>query len=111
MPHTLIRKFHEFNQAQRAREALLAEGFNDDAVSLTASEDEAGPTAGNFALDRASKLPGAAEEDGALAAQEDPRANSQALLYGTYILSIATDDSSRLARAADIADSHGAIDV
>lgn len=46
--HAIVMIFDEFDQADQARKALLAEGFDADAVQLNISNDEAGPVEGNF---------------------------------------------------------------
>ncbi len=48
MAQSLIRIFDVFEQAQQAREALLAEGFGPEQIELRIANDEAGPTEGNF---------------------------------------------------------------
>ena len=50
--HMVLRTYSLFTDAQEARNALLAAGFAPEAISLTAKEDEAGPVAGNFMIDR-----------------------------------------------------------
>lgn len=47
---TLIRVFDHFADAERARDALLADGFFPHAVQLDAGDDEAGPVQGNFTV-------------------------------------------------------------
>ena len=48
MTHTIVRIFDSNEQAQLARGALLAAGFDRDAVTLSVTGDEAGAVAGNF---------------------------------------------------------------
>ena len=47
---TLIRIFDHFADAERARTALLADGFAAHAVQLHTADDEAGPVQGNFTV-------------------------------------------------------------
>jgi len=46
----IVRLFDQYDHAQRARDALLAEGFPADGVSMSIANDEAGPMEGNFAV-------------------------------------------------------------
>jgi hypothetical protein len=46
----VVRIFDVYEQAQHAREALLAEGFSSDDVDMSIANDEAGPVAGNFTV-------------------------------------------------------------
>lgn len=114
MAHTLIRLFHQIDQASRAREALLAGGFASDDVQLAASEDEAGTAAGNFVLPRedtpegrASGVDKSAEPP---ARRPDTSTNSQAVTEGHYILTVAAGDDQARDRAADIVSRYGALD-
>ncbi len=47
---TLIRIFDHFTDEERARGALLADGFAAHAVQLDMGDDEAGPVQGNFTV-------------------------------------------------------------
>ena len=48
MTNAIVRVFDGYDNAQQARAALLADGFDEAAVSLTINNDEAGPVEGNF---------------------------------------------------------------
>ncbi len=50
MQLSLVRVFDVFEQAERALVALLAAGFDADALVLRIVNDEAGPLAGNFTV-------------------------------------------------------------
>lgn len=114
MAHTLIRMFNRIDQAQLAREALLAGGFDIDDVRLDASEDEAGTVAGNFLLPREDTPRGRAI--GADTSAEPPArrpetsTNSQAVTQGQYILTVEAGDDGALDRAAEIVRRYGAVD-
>lgn len=111
MTHTLIRMFREIGQAQQAREALLAGGFDADHVHLDASEDEAGAAAGNFVLPRKDTPQGARSGVDAPPGEQAAPTNSQAMRRGQYILTVETGDAGAEQRAADIVDRYGAVDV
>ena len=48
--HAIVRIFDVLDQAEQARRALLAEGYDADAVQMSIANDEAGPVAGNFTV-------------------------------------------------------------
>lgn len=50
MNHAIVRIFDVFDHAQRARDALLAEGFASEGVTMSIANDEAGPVEGNFTV-------------------------------------------------------------
>lgn len=50
MQAVIVRIFDVFDDAERARDALLREGFEREAVSLSVRDDEAGPVQGNFTV-------------------------------------------------------------
>lgn len=111
MSHTLIRMFREIGQAQQAREALLAGGFDADHIRLDATEDEAGAAAGNFVLPRKDTPDGERSGIDAPPGEQEAGVNSQAMLHGQYILTVEADDAGGQQRAADIVDRYGAVDV
>lgn len=114
MAHTLIRLFNQIDQAQSAREALLASGFDTADVHLDASEDEAGTVAGNFVLPREDTRAGRAI--GADKSAEPPArgastpTNSQAVTRGHYVMTIEAGDRGDLDKAAEITGRYGAVD-
>lgn len=50
MQRTLMMRFTQFDDAQRAREALIADGLPQDDVELRSLADEAGAERGNFVI-------------------------------------------------------------
>ena len=50
MNHAIVRIFDVVDHAQRARDALLAEGFASEGVTMSIANDEAGPVQGNFTV-------------------------------------------------------------
>ncbi len=50
MEHAVVRIFDVFERAQKAREALLTEGFGAAEIVLSIANDEAGPVEGNFTV-------------------------------------------------------------
>jgi hypothetical protein len=50
MEQALIYVFDDFDTAQKARAELIQYGFDNDAVELRVSDDEAGPVQGNFTV-------------------------------------------------------------
>jgi hypothetical protein len=50
MQRTLRKRFAQFDEAQRARDALVAAGLPGDDVALRSLADEAGAEKGNFTV-------------------------------------------------------------
>ena len=46
--HAVMGVFDDFDKAEQARAALMADGFDADALELKVHNDEAGPVEGNF---------------------------------------------------------------
>lgn len=115
MAHTLIKMFRQIDQAQQARDALLAGGFTADDVRLDASEDEAGTMAGNFVLARQDTPQGSAAgidtTDKPPHHRSDTSTNSQAATSGQYILTVEVADDRRAEDARAITERYGAQDV
>lgn len=118
MADTLIRTYDSIDAAQRVREALLASGFSADRVQLTAVEDEAGPTAGNFVLDEKDDGTGPGSERGGILssfvstedrtqAYHEPNAQWRS----SCVLAVDAVDEEERARASDIMDRFGAVNV
>ena len=50
MASPVVQSFDRLDEAERARDALIASGFDQTSVHLDAREDEAGPVQGNFTV-------------------------------------------------------------
>lgn len=118
MSDTLIRAYDSFDSAQHVREALLASGFSDDRVQLSALEDEAGPTVSNFVLDKKDDGTGpGSERGGILSSFLSKEDRTQAYhtpgpqWHASCVLSVAPANEDERVRACDIMDRFGAIDV
>jgi hypothetical protein len=115
MATTVVRVYDRLSNAQHARSQLLQSGFPSSSVSLSATEDEAGPMEGNGVVDEKDTgtgprgkslraMPGSEE-------RTDAYNNSEPEWRSSILLTVdATDDEQR-ARACGIMDSCGAIDV
>jgi len=100
MNHTVVRIFDNVEQAQHAREAMLAAGFGADAVSMSVTGDEAGAVTGNFYV---GNPPGAGGDDSYQRTYADPQPSSQC------IVTVDTgDDDGAMVRAAGILEQFGA---
>ncbi len=90
MQHCLVRVFDVLEHAERARNALLEDGFDADALTLSIVNDEAGPVAGNFAV-------------GNMPIESDRHTYGRNYAGGARvaqcILSVGTTDASRAVRA------------
>ncbi|SNS65421.1 hypothetical protein SAMN06265795_104297 [Noviherbaspirillum humi] len=117
MATTLVRVFDLTENAERARNELLAMGIPRDCIDLTATGDEAGPVVGNGYLD--DKDTGHGPTGGSLvreilpggADRTDAYNNSTPIWNGNYIMTVAMDDERQLAAAADIMERCGGLDV
>jgi hypothetical protein len=102
MNHAIVRIFDDYDHAQRARDALLAEGFAADRVSIRIANDEAGAVEGNFTVGNS---------------QAESGDNSYAHNYGNArqlsqcIVTVDAGDDGAAARAADIMAGFGARDA
>ena len=100
MNHTVVRIFDNYEQAQHAREAMLAAGFGADAVNMSVTGDEAGAVAGNFYV---GNPPGAGGGDSYQRTYAAPQPSSQC------IITVDTgDDDGAMVRAAGILEQFGA---
>lgn len=113
---TLIRVYDSFSNAQNARSRLLESGFSPANVQLTATEDEAGPVEGNGILD--DKDTGHGPRGGGIISslfgieeRTDAYNNSEPIWRSRILLTVDTEDDEQCARAGEIMDSCGAIDV
>lgn len=50
MNHAIVMIFDVYDHAQSARDALLAEGFAANGITMSIANDEAGPVEGNFTV-------------------------------------------------------------
>ncbi|WP_148415808.1 hypothetical protein [Noviherbaspirillum massiliense] len=118
MANTVIRVYDNFSAAQHARDALLASGFSDEEVQLTAREDEAGAVRSNFAIGNAhggtissrrkfSDAPMGSKENTDYQNDFAEPTPQQA----SVMLTVDAGDEARCDRACDIMDRYGAIDV
>ena len=99
MQEPVVRIFDVYEQAQQAREALLAEGFDGDAVSMSIANDEAGPVAGNFTV---GNMP--IESD----SHTYDRNYADAGQAAKCLVSITVDDAAMAARAGAVLERFGA---
>lgn len=116
MANTVMRVYDKFDNAQRARRALLESGFTDDAVDLAARTDEAGPVDGNAVVDTKDTGHGPRATQGIagmLGAEErtDAYNNSEPDWGASFQLTVAVGDERQCVAASDIMDRYGAIDV
>ena len=113
MDNMLLRTYAEFAGAREARRALLAAGFAPDCISFTAKEDEAGPVAGSFVIDReqhsASLRKTSNFSDG-----YDPNGvqNTRPVDWGSsYMLMVEAQDAAQLQLATEITERFGGVDI
>jgi hypothetical protein len=101
MNHAIVRIFDDYDHAQGARDALLAEGFAADGVNIRIANDEAGAVEGNFTV-------GNAQPDSADHSYANNYGNTQQL--SQCIVTVDAADGAA-ARAAGIMDRFGARDA
>jgi hypothetical protein len=99
MDKQIVRVFEDYDAAQQAREELLAAGFGDAAVQLTATEDEAGPGLSNFTVGNDPKAVGGD-------AYEKTFAPKKAV--GHFIMMVNVADASQAEQASAILALYGA---
>jgi hypothetical protein len=115
MAHTLVRIFDTLNAAEQARKVLLSSGFPPDSVHLDGGLDEAGPVEGNFLLP--DKDTGTGPRDGSIAGvfgaekHTDAYNKDQPVWRGNFKLLVDAEDDMQSARAADIMETFGAVDI
>ena len=102
MHEPLVRVFDVVEGAQRAREALLADGFDSDAINISVTNDEAGPVKGNFTV-------------GNLPVESDrhtyDRNYAPVQQVAQCIMTVSVADPSLAARAEAVLKQHGAHDM
>lgn len=110
MANEVVRVFERFADAEHARSALLAAGFEPASVHLSALEDEAGPVEGNFVAGNGRTARG---RTGVLRSPTDDQDQPYELNYaevvyrGVHVLAIDADDEERRRLGADILDGLG----
>jgi len=102
MNHAIVRIFDDYDHAQSAREALLAEGFPPDGVVMSISNDEAGPVEGNFAV---GNMPMESDK------HTYERNYAEVPKVAQCLVTVAADDEPSAARAAGILARFGARDT
>lgn len=100
MQRTLMKRFERFDEAQRAREALIVGGLPKDEVELRSLADEAGAERGNFTVGNGQRARGA--HDAYELNFEDVEWS------GANLLVVRTSDETRHARAKALLDGMGA---
>ncbi len=101
--------------AQHAREQLLGAGFPEESVHLESRMDEAGPVENNFILDEKDR--GQGPREGSLyklfgtEERTDAYGDATPVWRGSVQLSVDTNDDAQAARAINIMNSTGALDV
>lgn len=119
MPHTLIRVFDTFSNAENARRQLLDAGFGEDEVHLVSQNDEGGAMQGNFSV---GNVPSGREgsNDAFSASSTSPNDTfdqtyshdyANASKYGNITLTVDARDEDRQALASNIMQRFGAADV
>ena len=111
--HMVLRTYSKFTDAQEARNALLAAGFAPEAISLTAKEDEAGPVAGNFMIDREQHSDNKRHTpDRQRGYDPNEVPDTRPADWGSsYMLMIDAQDNDQLSVATEIAERFGGLDV
>ncbi|RZI84683.1 MAG: hypothetical protein EOP38_08060 [Rubrivivax sp.] len=111
----LPRIFDQLADAEQARAALLAAGFERDAVQVSARHDEAGPVEGNFVSGNAKKdtirKTEFSKSAGGVGDNAYQHNFKQVVDRGVYMVTVDIADSDQLALACEIMARHGAIDV
>lgn len=100
MNKQIVRVIDNFQDAERARQALLDAGFDREGIDITHTGDEAGPSEANFTVGDSPSVKGGTDYKDVYA---------PGLEIGKCVLTI-TADESRLDKAASILDYHGAKD-
>jgi hypothetical protein len=99
--HQIVRVIENFEDAERARQALLAEGFERDSIEISHTGDEAGPSEANFTVGDSPSVKGGADYKDVYA---------PGLEIAKCVIMVTAPDAARLERAVHILDEHGAID-
>ena len=102
MNHAIVRIFDDYDHAQSAREAWLAEGFAADGVTMRIANDESGAVKGNFTVGNS---PAESEDSTYDSTYANPRQMSQS------IMAVNVRDDETAARAEAILARFGARDA
>ncbi|MES2319114.1 MAG: hypothetical protein V4631_16680 [Pseudomonadota bacterium] len=102
MKRAIVRIFDQFEHAEQAREALLAEGFGADAVQVDIANDEAGAVKGNFSVGN-----GASQSERHTYQRNYARPHQP----GHCIMRVVADDAGAADNAAAILGRFGARDI
>ncbi|MEO7578278.1 MAG: hypothetical protein ABIT83_11775 [Massilia sp.] len=99
MENTLVRAFVSYDSAQKAREELVAAGFERSQLELSVQQDEAGAVSGNFTVGDHG-----GEHDAPLYERDFAQTDGAM----RCILTVATYDDEQLSCATGIMARHGA---
>ena len=97
----IVRVIENFQDAERARQALLDAGFDRDGIEISHTGDEAGPSEANFTVGDSPKVKGGTDYKDVYA---------PGLEIGKCVITITADSDKQLEKAASILEYHGAKD-
>ena len=100
MNKQLVRVIENFQDAERARQALLDAGFDRDGIDISHTGDEAGPSEANFTVGDSPAVKGGTDYKDVY---------TPGLEIGKCVVTV-TADEAQIERAASILDYHGAKD-
>lgn len=100
MNKQIVRVIENFQDAERARQALLDAGFDRDGIDISHTGDEAGPSESNFTVGDSPEVKGGTDYKDVYA---------PGLEIGKCVVTV-TADESQLGQAASILEYHGARD-
>ena len=100
MNKQIVRVIENFQDAERARQALLDAGFDRNGIDITHTGDEAGPSEANFTVGDSPKVKGGTDYKDVY---------TPGLEIGKCVITV-TADEQFLDRAVSILEYHGAQD-
>lgn len=100
MNKQIVRVIERFEDAERARQALLDAGFDRNGIDISPTGDEAGPSEANFTVGDSPEVKGGSDYRDVYAPAPDT---------GRCVVAV-TADESQLKRAAEILEYHGGKD-